>query len=396
MTVDDDFDPRLMELLAGQTEAVIEGVKSGLAREEAARIIRALRSTGVEAPPLWALDEFLSEPDPEETYRVEPIMLMEADVLVVAQKKIGKSTLVSNFIRSIVDEEPFLGKLPVTALPEGKTIVHFDNELGEVNLRRWLREQQIENTHRVRVADMRGKLGTFNILDPEVRTEWANKVRAVNGHIIIFDCLRPALDALGMSEDKEASRFAQALTALKIEAGASDLLLIHHAGHDASRARGDSALSAWCTDEWKLRLSSQDNPFSPRVFSAFGRSKGLPATELEYDALSRRLILASGAVVALRTDDHVEHVRRAVDAEPGMNSTQLREALHKRGITNGGQKSTGIREAQERGLIYKQKVGRESFFYPPRAGDVMWAPNDPDQQVEDDLDHDLDQGVEVA
>ena len=181
MSTPEDLDARLLELLDGQPESVIEGVKNSLAREEAARIIRELRSTGVEMPALWALDEFLEEGDPEETYRIDPIMLMEADVLLVAQKKIGKSTLVANFIRAIVDEEDFLGRLAVTPLSEGKTIVHFDNELGAVNLRRWLREQQIINTHRVHVSDMRGKLGAFDIMNPVVRSEWAERIRAVNG-----------------------------------------------------------------------------------------------------------------------------------------------------------------------------------------------------------------------
>ena len=376
MSTPEDLDARLLELLDGQPASVIEGVKNSLAKEEAARIIRELRSTGVEMPALWALDEFLEEEDPEETYRIDPIMLMEADVLLVAQKKIGKSTLVANFIRAIVDEEDFLGRLAVTPLSEGKTIVHFDNELGAVNLRRWLREQQIINTHRVHVSDMRGKLGAFDIMNPVVRSEWAERIRAVNGQVIIFDCLRPALDALGMSEDKEASRFAQALTALKIEAGASDLLLIHHAGHDGSRARGDSALSAWCTDEWKMRLKDQADPFSPRIFSAFGRSKGMPSTELEFDALTRRLILKDGAVVALRTDDQIGHILRIVTAKPGITSGELHSEMHASGITNKGQRASAINQAKLGGQIVAKKVGKSSHFYLPESAGVMWSEAD--------------------
>nr|WP_275445460.1 AAA family ATPase [Microbacterium aurum] len=348
------------------------------------QIVRDARGdASIPAPDLTALSEFLSVPDRPETYRIDQIMLMDADVLLVAQKKIGKSTLVSNFVRSLVDNEPFLGRFGVTPLEPGRSVVHFDNELGEDNLRRWLREQKIQGTDRVYVADLRGRLATFNILNPEIRAEWADKLRAANAQVIIFDCLRPALDALGMSEDKEASRFAQALTALKIESGASDLLLVHHAGHDASRARGDSALSAWCTDEWKMRLESQDNPFSPRVFSAFGRSAGLASTRLDYDPLTRRLSLADTTVVAAKVNSNIEVVREAVEHSPGMNSTQLRKALGAAGMTSGGDRSTAMREAREQGLIVRVKSGRENVFYPPSAAEVMWLERADGEETDD-------------
>jgi hypothetical protein len=382
----------LMLRLADEDPDVVEQVRRQLARMRADEIVREARGVATgPLPALTSLATFLDTPDREEAFRIEPIMLMEADVLLVAQKKVGKSTLVSNFERSLVDGQPFLGRLAVTPLEPGRTVAHFDNELGESNLRRWLRVQQIRNTDRVFVVDMRGRLTTFNILNPEVRSEWAARLREVNTQVIVFDCLRPALDALGMSEDKEASRFAQALTALKIEAGASDLLLVHHAGHDATRARGDSALSGWCTDEWKLRLESQDNPFSPRVFSAFGRSNGLAPTRLEYDPLTRRLCLADMTVATARSSSNADRVREVVDRSPGINASQLRDALAAAGMTNGGDRSTAIREAGEQGLVVRVKAGRSHTFYPPGAAEVMWMErddsNDPDQPGEDDPDH---------
>lgn len=392
-----DIDPEaLIDRLREEDPSVVAEVKRSLARMRADQIVREARGSVTLAPPsLTSLQTFLATPDRPEQFRIEPIMLMDADVLLIAQKKVGKSTLVSNFVRALVDAEPFLGRLAVTPLEPGRSVVHFDNELGEDNMRRWLRDQQIQGTDRVFVADMRGKLATFNILNPEVRSEWAERLREVNAQVIIFDCLRPALDALGMSEDKEASRFAQALTALKIEAGASDLLLVHHAGHDATRARGDSALAGWCTDEWKLRLESQDNPFSPRVFSAFGRSQGLAPTQLDYDPLTRRLSLAEQTVATVRVGGNAEMVREVVAQQPGIAATSLRNALAARGMTNGGHRSEAIREAQETGLVVKVKQGRSNVFYPPSAAEVMWmepadgdegedgwsgSDNDPDQR----------------
>ena len=121
---------RLMERLEGEDASVVEQVQRQLSRIRAEQIVREARGdASIPAPDLTALSDFLSVPDRPETYRIDQIMLMDADVLLVAQKKIGKSTLVSNFVRSLVDNEPFLGRFPVTPLELGRTVVHFDNEL---------------------------------------------------------------------------------------------------------------------------------------------------------------------------------------------------------------------------------------------------------------------------
>ncbi len=107
-------------------------------------------------------------------------------------------------MRALADDEMFLGRFAVNA-PEGRVVV-IDNELDERMLRRWLRDQGVRNVERVAVLPLRGRVGTFDLLDDDTRARWATKLREVDASVVLFDCLRPVLDALGLSEDKDAGR----------------------------------------------------------------------------------------------------------------------------------------------------------------------------------------------
>jgi len=136
--------------------------------------------------------------------------------------------------------------------------VLIDNELDERMLRRWLREQGIKNTHRVHVLSLRGRVGSFSSLDDQVRARFASMIREVQGAVVLFDCLRPVVDALGLSGDKDAGRFLIAFDALLAEAGASEAVIAHHMGHTGERSRGDTRVRDWPDTEWQLIREATD------------------------------------------------------------------------------------------------------------------------------------------
>ncbi len=94
-------------------------------------------------------------------------------VLLAAQFKSGKSTLVGNVIRGLVDGGQFLGRFDVTPVDK---LALVDTELDKRTLRRWLRDQGIVNTAAVSVLSLRGSVSTFDILDPATRSEWARQL----------------------------------------------------------------------------------------------------------------------------------------------------------------------------------------------------------------------------
>src|SRR5699024_10391975 len=146
---------------------------------------------------------FLEQPDPEVTFRFNDVWPVGGNVVLSAQYKAGKTTLVGNAVRCLVDGNAFLGVYEVPE-PAGRVVLIY-NERDPRNLRRWLREHRIVNARNVEVISLRGRVGTFDVLDPAQRRWWAETIGECD--VLILDCLRPVLDALGLSEAKDVGRF---------------------------------------------------------------------------------------------------------------------------------------------------------------------------------------------
>jgi hypothetical protein len=93
------------------------------------------------------------------------------------------------------------------------------------------------------------------------------------------------------------------------EAAIPDATLVQHMGHANERARGDSRLLDWPDVGWKL-VRENDDPSSPRYFSAYGRDVDIHEGRLGFDPVTRRLTYAAGS----RTDAKTEAAYPAVIA----------------------------------------------------------------------------------
>ena len=219
-------------------------------RAEARRRLDVENRPPLQFPDIKRLDELLAEPDTEQQYRIDQVAPADARIMLNAQWKAGKTTIVGNLIRALVDDEPFLGRFAVR-IP-AQHVVLIDDELSEDTLRRWLREQKITTTTAVHVITLRGKLSTFNLLDDEIHAQWADRLRAIGCDYLVLDCLRPILDALGLDERSDAGRLLVAYDALLSDAGINDSLVVQHMGHAGERARGDSRLQDWPDAIWSI------------------------------------------------------------------------------------------------------------------------------------------------
>ncbi len=259
---------------------------------EARRRLDAENQPPHDPPPIKRLDELLAEPDTEQSYRIDQVAPAEARIMLNAPWKAGKTSLVGNLIRALVDHEPFLDRFTVHT--PARHVVLIDDELSERTVRRWMRDQNITNTTAVHVITLRGKLAAFNLLDDKVRAEWADRLGALDCDYLILDCLRPILDALGLDERSDAGTFLVAYDALLTESGANDSLVVQHMGHTNERARGDSRLQDWPDAIWNI-VRETDNPDSPRFFSAYGRDVNVTEGRLSFDKTTRRLTYAAGS-----------------------------------------------------------------------------------------------------
>jgi hypothetical protein len=290
---------------------------------------------------------------------------MGGRVVLSAQFKAGKTTVVANAIRSLADGALFLGRFQTQ--PADVTLVDF--EMSERTIRQWLRDQKIQYTDHVNVIALRGKVSAFDILDPKVRSEWATRLHG--SHVAIFDCLRPILDALGLDENRDAGKLLMALDELLNEAEVPEAMLVHHMGHTGERSRGDSRIIDWPDATWKL-VRESDFENSPRYFSAYGRDVFRAESLLKYDDKSRRLQLVGGNRKDARSlavlPDLVELLKANAD---GMSGRGVEEALVGRGH--------GRNEAR---AALKYAVGRLYVITAPGPSNSIIHKINPDARVE--------------
>jgi AAA domain len=102
-------------------------------------------------PRLQLLSQWLKEPDKPMRWIIDQWMNDGSRILTYAQWKAGKTTLISNLVRSVADGDPFLGEAATTPLNDGETIVLLDFEMSDKQLKEWTRRrsafQRSSNRH---------------------------------------------------------------------------------------------------------------------------------------------------------------------------------------------------------------------------------------------------------
>lgn len=370
---DEDLDAEELaaKIAYERAQAIAKKVYELKIRDEAQRQLRAEQRANQPKPARIHLADFLAIDYGLPTYRITDLWPTGGRVLLTAQWKAGKTTLVGNTIRALVDDQPFLDRYPCSP---GAHVVLIDDELNEATLQTWLRDQDITNTTAVSIISLRGRVATFDITDPDVRHEWAQLLTGAD--VIIFDCLRPVLDALGLDENHEAGRFLVAFDTLLAETGASEAMIVHHMGHHGERSRGDSRLQDWPDALWKLVRDKDDeddtldNPTGSRYFSAFGRDVDVRQSELKYDQATRHLTLNENAMTRPQATAHRrmvkadEAVMTIITDNPGILKTRIRKICSEdHSLGRREHVDSAVERLVERGLIVRVKQGNSHHHY---------------------------------
>lgn len=247
------------------------------------------------APPIVAelLKERLARPPAEVAWRVEGWFPAGGRVVMAAQAKAGKTLTAANLVRSLVDGVPFLGREVVTPLVGRVAVIDF--EMTERQIDEWYRALDVAAADRVLVVSMRGKAHGFDLRDDQLRAEWVQLLLEHQVEFVVWDCLRPVLDALGLDENRDATKMLNAFDRLLLEAGRLEALVVHHMGHGNERARGDSGIIGWGDANWKLLLDDDGSERGPRWLSAYGRGVDMFETQLSRDQATGRLLVAGGS-----------------------------------------------------------------------------------------------------
>jgi len=295
------------------------------ARREAHRQLDREARGAIQLPEFVSLRTALTQRRPQLEWRIEQWQPRRANVMLTAQFKAGKTTLIGNLIRSLLDGDSFLGEHAV--VPLTGTVVLIDTEMSQATLEAWLAAQRISADDRIIPLALKGSIASFDLLDDEVRAAWAARLRDYHAEYLVLDNVRPVLDVHGLDEHRDAGRVLVALDSLLRDAAIGESCVVHHMGHTGERARGDSRLRDWPDVEWRV-VRQDENPASTRYISAYGRDVEIAESQLIYDRPSRRLTMEAGTRKDSLLRDDLGRIRLVVNSsEQPLSGRQIKDKL---------------------------------------------------------------------
>jgi hypothetical protein len=333
-------------------------------------------------PPFDAgtLSEILARPaDPPA--RIDGLLPWDAAMLLTAQRKTGKTTLVANMSRSLLTGEPFLGRFGVR--PLDGDIAFLNYEVSGQQLARWAADVGVPGD-RFYMVNLRGRRNPLS--DPEDRATLAATLRARGVEMIICDPFGRAFTGASQNDAGEVQQFLIGLDQFaRGEVGARDVILTAHAGWNGERTRGSTALEDWADSIITLTRDDSDTGDGARFLRAIGRDVDVEEDRLSYDPAARTLTLAgTGSRKASadhrRADELHAAVLRIVTLRPGMSGGKIEAALRDEGVSfQRGQERKALAALVESGDLVCVAGSRGAKCYsagspsptlpdPPRGG----------------------------
>jgi len=320
-------------------------------KDEARRRFDAENRSAAEPFDAGLLEEVLDRSDTPQ-FRISGICPADGGMLIVAQRKTGKTTLTLNLARCLLTGEPFLGGYGVNEKVAGRVGL-LNYEVSGSQLARWADDVGVPQD-RLLLVNLRGRRNPLG--DAEDRERLVELLRENEVESLIVDPFGRAFTGNSQNDSGEVGTWLQDLDLFaRGEVGARDVILTAHAGWTANeRARGSSALEDWADSVVTLTT----NPDRRRFIKALGRDVDIDEDELNYNP-DTRLLAVSGtggraqADHRSKVDDLVHSVCAYLKDNPGSSTKGVVE-----GVTG---RNADIREALttavELGLITKAGEG---------------------------------------
>lgn len=277
------------------------------------RLIRARRRAEARLAAEEAADGWAGLPDAVELYdaleeeptpfRVEGLVPAEAFSALVAQAKVGKTTLIGNFARSLLTGEDFLGRFGVRPLDGNVAMMNY--EMPGRTLAGWYADMGLPRG-RFHLLNLRG---APNPLASDVgRGELADLLRRRDVETLILDPFGVAYTGQSQNDPQEVRAWQVALDRLVRSAGVQDVVLAVHAGWEGGRVRGSTALK-----DHPDSLITLTREGDTRYLEAVGRDVEVSRGVLTMDP-ARRLTFTPG--VEVQADKAAQReLRKAKDRE---------------------------------------------------------------------------------
>jgi len=276
------------------------------------------------------LEQVLARP-PEAPYRITGLLPSEGGMLVVAQRKTGKTTLTLNLARSLIAGELFLGRFPVRQVAGRVGVLNYEVSGGQFGM--WA-EQALVPVDRLFLVNLRGCRNPLT--DPDDRKRLAGLLREHAVESLIVDPFSRAFGGSSQNDSGEVGAWLMDLDRFaRTEVGVSDLILTTHAGWNGERTRGSSSLEDWADSVMLMTRDPKDE--ETRYLRAFGRDVYVEEDRLTFDQPTRTLTMTgSGSrkqnLKDAKAGDLLPHVVGHVAAHPGASRADVLSAMQmKRG-----------------------------------------------------------------
>lgn len=335
-------------------------------------------------PPFDAgtLTDLLARPaDPP--MRVEGLIPSAASVLVVAQRKTGKTTLKLNLVRSLLTGEDFLGRFPVRPVEGVVTLLNYEVSAGMIA--RWAADVGVPQD-RLFVVNLRGRRNPLS--HPGDRARLAAELRERETETLIVDPFGRAYTGSSQNDSGEVSAFLIDLDLFaRGEVGAQDVVLSAHAGWNGERTRGSSALEDWADSIVWLTRDPDDE--SQRFLRAEGRDVDIDEDRLHFNPTTRTLTMTgTGSRKQAKDTQRMAElgvlVVRAARDNPGIGVTEVTRAIRELDDApsfRDGDVSKAAKTAAGRGFlrIESDGPGKKTRHYATDTGASGTTPVNPFQ-----------------
>ena len=312
---------------------VREEVRKLRIRDRGRQIYNAEKHAALWTPPedFGNLANELTLPDDEPPWRVRNLLGVGHNAILVAGRKVGKTTTVNSLIRSLVDDELFLGRFEVE--PFRGDVAVFNYEVTAKQYREWLRDAGIRNADRVHALHLRGQ--SLPLASEHVQAWLVDWLRERDVKVWIVDPYsRAYIGSVDNGNDEaKVSVFLDTLDQIKARAGVSELVMPVHtpkarveAGEET--AIGSQRLEAWADGLW-YQMRDRDPEVDARYFRAEVRGAEVSEEQLQYDPATRRVTIGGWNRSRAAFERKNEAVVRYVTENPGQGVNEIHQGMSK-------------------------------------------------------------------
>lgn len=269
----------------------------------------------------------LALPVPERRYLVEGVIGEHHNITLTAGYKTGKTTMIGNLGRSLVDGVPFLGQFNVS--PDAGNVGFWNLEMDPEDLYEYWRPIGVQHSDRIVLAHLRGSRIPFMVSEParEWAIEWLVRNEITTWIVDSWTRLCNGWHGIAEKDNAGYAALTSAIDEIKAATGVNVFMATCHMPRaeqveGQERSRGGAALDDWVDARWVLTRQEDE-----RFLFVEGRGVGLEETALVFDEETRRLSIGAGNRADARDRDVHREVMEFVRVHPGATTQEIKDGI---------------------------------------------------------------------